>query len=117
MRLLCFMTAVAVGVAAAFVPSFIPTSSTRTRTAAAVASQHTHGSAASTRRLARREATAAVREGRGGGDTGDGGAETEAVGVIVCDHGSRRENANTMLFEVAERYRSFSGFEIVEVSR
>ncbi|CAN0421044.1 unnamed protein product, partial [Laminaria digitata] len=38
----------------------------------------------------------------------------DTVGVIVCDHGSRRENANTMLFEVAERYRSFSGFNIVE---
>lgn len=43
------------------------------------------------------------------------GANTGAVGVIVCDHGSRRENANTMLFEVAERYRNFSGFQIVEV--
>ena len=40
---------------------------------------------------------------------------TETVGVIVCDHGSRRKNANEMLFEVAERYRAFAGFDIVEV--
>lgn len=51
-------------------------------------------------------------------ESGEGkeGAEPGSVGVIVCDHGSRRENANKMLFEVAERYRSFSGFDIVEVS-
>lgn len=43
---------------------------------------------------------------------GDGGEKT---GVIVCDHGSRREKANDMLFEVAERYRSFAGYDVVEV--
>lgn len=48
------------------------------------------------------------------GEREDGG--TEVIGVIVCDHGSRRENANEMLFEVAERYRAFAGFDIVEVS-
>ncbi|CAM9368221.1 unnamed protein product [Choristocarpus tenellus] len=36
------------------------------------------------------------------------------VGVIVCDHGSRRETANNMLFEVVERYRSFSKYEVIE---
>lgn len=43
----------------------------------------------------------------------DGGAGK--VGVIVCDHGSRREQANQMLFEVAERYRCFAGCDVVEV--
>lgn len=37
------------------------------------------------------------------------------MGVIVCDHGSRRENANEMLFDVAKRYQSFAGVGIVEV--
>lgn len=55
---------------------------------------------------------AAAGEG-GGGATAD--VDAGPVGVIVCDHGSRRETANTMLFEVAERYRSYSGFDIVEV--
>ena len=59
-----------------------------------------------------RAAVAAADGGRGGGEAEDG---IDTVGVIVCDHGSRRENANAMLFEVAERYRSFSGFDIVEV--
>lgn len=48
------------------------------------------------------------------GEREDRGAEI--IGIIVCDHGSRRENANEMLFEVAERYRAFTGFDIVEVS-
>lgn len=43
---------------------------------------------------------------------GDG---EEKTGVIVCDHGSRRQQANDMLFEVAERYRSFAGCDVVEV--
>lgn len=37
------------------------------------------------------------------------------VGVIVCDHGSRRENANEMLFDVVKRYQSFAGVGIAEV--
>ena len=60
----------------------------------------------------RAAAAAAAAAAEAGGGSEDG---MDTVGVIVCDHGSRRENANTMLFEVAERYRSFSGFEIVEV--
>lgn len=37
------------------------------------------------------------------------------LGVIVCDHGSRRKQANDMLSEVAERYRTYAGFDVVEV--
>lgn len=37
------------------------------------------------------------------------------LGVIVCDHGSRRKQANDMLLEVAERYRTYAGFDVVEV--
>lgn len=43
------------------------------------------------------------------------GNEYERIGVIICDHGSRREQANSMLLEVAERYRSFAGCDVVEV--
>lgn len=39
----------------------------------------------------------------------------ESLGVIICDHGSRRKEANDMLFEVAERYRSYTGCDTVEV--
>lgn len=53
---------------------------------------------------------ATSREGGLAQDNGEG-----MVGVIVCDHGSRREQANDMLFVVAERYRSFAGCDIVEV--
>ncbi len=105
MRLLC-LAAVTVGVAAAFVPSSIPGS---TRTSSAVGPQHPRSN-----HISRRRATAAAAGGKEGGE-GKEGAGPGSVGVIVCDHGSRRENANTMLFEVAERYRSFSGFDIVEV--
>lgn len=111
MRWLC-VAAASLGVAAAFLPSHVPsTSRTSSAAAAAAAQQNKVLFAASPRRSARR--AAAVGEGGGGGaaDVDDSGP----VGVIVCDHGSRRENANTMLFDVAERYRTFSGFDIVEV--
>lgn len=114
MRLVCFAAASAVGVAAAFVPSAIPYSSCLRTSSSAAGNQprqrnDAEYAASSARRRAATAAAAGAASEEGGG--GDGGR----VGVIVCDHGSRRENANTMLFEVAERYRSFSGFEIVEV--
>lgn len=109
MRLLCFV-AVVVGVAAAFVPSSIPSSSTRVSSAAA------HQQHQRSNRLPRPRRRATAVAAAEGGEGKEGAAAAGSVGVIVCDHGSRRENANTMLFEVAERYRTFSGFDIVEVS-
>lgn len=106
MRLLCF-AAVSLGVAAAFVPSPVPSTN---RESSAAAQRNSVIFAASPRGSARRRSTAV---GEGGGGTAD--VNPGSVGVIVCDHGSRRENANTMLFEVAERYRAYSGFDIVEV--
>lgn len=111
MRFFC-LPVIAVGVATAFIPSATLRSSMR------VSSSSQQGNPSRCRPL--RSANAAAVDGEakeasaaavGGGS--EHGAGT--VGVIVCDHGSRRENANTMLFEVAERYRSFSGFDIVEV--
>ncbi|CAM9613895.1 unnamed protein product [Ectocarpus sp. 12 AP-2014] len=117
MRLLYFAAASAVGAAAAFVPSAIPFSSCVRTSSSAAGSQprqrnDAEYAAPSARRRAATAAAAAAAAASEGGGGGDGGR----VGVIVCDHGSRRENANTMLFEVAERYRSFSGFEIVEAA-
>ncbi|CAM9956395.1 unnamed protein product, partial [Phaeothamnion confervicola] len=43
-------------------------------------------------------------------------AATVVVGVIICDHGSKRKAANDMLSEVAQRYRDASGQEIVETA-
>lgn len=37
------------------------------------------------------------------------------MGIIICDHGSRRKEANDMLFEVAKRYRCYAGSSVVEV--
>lgn len=99
MRLVCFV-AVSLGVVAAFIPSSVPST---TRASSAAGYRNDVLFAASSRGSARRATAAGVDDNSG------------SVGVIVCDHGSRRENANTMLFEVAERYRSFSGFDIVEV--
>lgn len=111
MRALCFIAAT-VGAAAAFVPSSIPSSSRIS------CGQHRNfDCAASTRRTRTAPATAAGGVAAAEAVEKSGAAEgsSGSVGVIVCDHGSRRKNANEMLFEVAERYRSFSGFEIVEV--
>jgi sirohydrochlorin ferrochelatase len=36
------------------------------------------------------------------------------TGVIIIDHGSRREAANEMLFDVITQYRETAGAEIVE---
>ncbi|QDU89928.1 Sirohydrochlorin ferrochelatase [Pirellulimonas nuda] len=38
----------------------------------------------------------------------------ESVGIIVVDHGSRRDASNALLLEVAELFRRQSGMEIVE---
>eukprot|EP00752_Nemacystus_decipiens_P002636 g2468.t1 len=118
MRFLLCLAAIYLGIAVAFVPSHVPGASRASSASSAAAAARAPGAAqqskvllaASPRRSARR--AAAVGEGRGG----TAGADSGLVGVIVCDHGSRRENANTMLFEVAERYRSFSGFDIVEAA-
>ncbi|CAM9579273.1 unnamed protein product [Ectocarpus sp. 6 AP-2014] len=115
MRLVCFAAASAVGVAAAFVPSAIPYSScVRTSSSAAGNQPRQRNDAEYAASSARRRAATATAAASGGG--GGGGGDGGRVGVIVCDHGSRRVNANTMLFEVAERYGSFSGFEIVEAA-
>ncbi|CAM9100957.1 unnamed protein product [Ectocarpus fasciculatus] len=117
MRLLRFAAAAAaVGVAAAFVPSATPCSSVRTSLSAAGSQPRQRNEADYAASSARRAATAAAATAAASEGGGGGGGDGGRVGVIVCDHGSRRENANTMLFEVAERYRSFSGFEIVEAA-
>lgn len=111
MRLFC-LPVIAVGVATAFIPSTTPHSSMR------VSSSSQQRNPLRYRPL--RSASAAAVDGEtneASSSAAGGGSKNGAgtIGVIVCDHGSRRENANTMLFEVAERYRSFSGFDIVEV--
>ena len=40
--------------------------------------------------------------------------DNERIGVIIVDHGSKREEANNMLFKVVEKYKSFSYHNIVE---
>lgn len=112
MRALC-LAAAAVGVATAFTPNSLlatrtlpPSTAHQIRNRAATPSF----TDAAQPRSHRRE----LRASEGAQGRGQHGS-AEAVGVIVCDHGSRRANANEMLFEVAERYRSFAGFEIVEV--
>ncbi|CAM9402512.1 unnamed protein product [Ectocarpus sp. 4 AP-2014] len=117
MRLLSFAAASAVGVAAAFVPSAIPFSSCVRTSSSAAGNQPRQRNDAeyAASSAGRRAATAAAAAAAAAAEEG-GGGDGRRVGVIVCDHGSRRENANTMLFEVAERYRSFSGFEIVEAA-
>ena len=42
------------------------------------------------------------------------GVELEDVGVIVVDHGSRREESNQLLLEVVESFRIHSKWRIVE---
>lgn len=112
MRFIC-LAVITVGVVTAFIPSVIPRSSVR------VSSSSQQEYPVRYRRLGSTDPAAvdggtrvAAAAPTAGGGSQDG---IDTVGVIVCDHGSRRENANTMLFEVAERYRSFSGFDIVEV--
>lgn len=39
-----------------------------------------------------------------------------SVGVVICDHGSRRKDSNDMLFEFGELYKQMSGSEIVEMA-
>ncbi|CAM9374286.1 unnamed protein product [Chrysoparadoxa australica] len=39
-----------------------------------------------------------------------------AVGVIIVDHGSKRQAANDMISEVAKRYKAFSGAGVVEAA-
>ncbi|GAB5364961.1 hypothetical protein AAMO2058_001015400 [Amorphochlora amoebiformis] len=41
---------------------------------------------------------------------------TVSVAVVIVDHGSRREEANKMLFEFAELYKDISDRSIVEVA-
>jgi len=42
------------------------------------------------------------------------GVPREKVGVIVVDHGSRREESNQLLLQVVEAYRSHADWHIVE---
>lgn len=113
MRFIC-LAVITVGVVNAFIPSVIPRSSVR------VSSSSQQENSVRYRRLGSADPAAVdggTRVAAAAAPAAGGGSEDgiNTVGVIVCDHGSRRENANTMLFEVAERYRSFSGFDIVEV--
>lgn len=39
-----------------------------------------------------------------------------ALGIIIVDHGSRREDSNRMLEEFVQRYAAFSGQRIVEAA-
>lgn len=39
-----------------------------------------------------------------------------SIGVVICDHGSRRKDSNDMLFEFGELYKQMSGSEIVEMA-
>lgn len=127
MRLLC-LAAASLGSTAAFI---VPSSSIhvlRTDVSLQQHQQHQHqhrrtaavtaAVVSSTPLRTRYRALSAAR------DSADGATRTVeehvdsegVVGVIVCDHGSRRENANEMLFDVAKRYQSFAGVDIVEVS-
>ncbi|CAM9635230.1 unnamed protein product, partial [Hapterophycus canaliculatus] len=112
MRALCFVAAT-VGVAAAFVPGSVSSSSRISY------GQHRNIDCAASPRPTSRAAaapTAPTAEVQAQAQAGEVDGSAGNLGVIVCDHGSRRENANAMLFEVAERYRSFSGFDIVEAA-
>lgn len=39
---------------------------------------------------------------------------TQVIGIIIVDHGSRREESNAMLLEVVEMFRHNTDYEIVE---
>jgi len=45
---------------------------------------------------------------------GVGGAEAEKVGVIICDHGSRRAASNERLKQLVSSYRELSRLPVVE---
>ena len=47
-------------------------------------------------------------------DPGDFGVGIEKIGVIVVDHGSRREASNDMLLEVVRMFEGATAYEIVE---
>eukprot|EP01041_Mallomonas_annulata_P008110 gene8110-16652_t len=36
------------------------------------------------------------------------------IGIILVDHGSRRSDANDMLIQIAQKYKAFTEFSIVE---
>ncbi len=42
------------------------------------------------------------------------GMPLDEIGVILVDHGSRRDESNQMLLEVVEAYRQYSHWQIVE---
>lgn len=41
-------------------------------------------------------------------------ATGEKLGVIIVDHGSRRDESNTMLLRVVELFQDLSGYQVVE---
>lgn len=114
MRIVCF-SAASVALCAAFVPRAIPFISLRTISAGRQREQTLQVRQNQTQSDAIRASGATSVDGATQGAGAGTGKSMATVGVIVCDHGSRRENANEMLFEVAERYRSFAGIDIVEV--
>lgn len=121
MRVLC-IAVIALGYVAAFVPSLYPSTTARRSNYSSKQLQakqkpqrcdvllRTTAAAAASADFDEQTEEQGLRAG------GTEGGKEPTIGVIVCDHGSRRENANDMLFEVAERYRSFAGCDIVEVS-
>jgi sirohydrochlorin ferrochelatase len=42
------------------------------------------------------------------------GAELQATGLILVDHGSRRDESNELLIEIARRFAEATGWPIVE---
>uniref|UniRef100_A0A7S2TVN9 Sirohydrochlorin cobaltochelatase n=1 Tax=Lotharella oceanica TaxID=641309 RepID=A0A7S2TVN9_9EUKA len=53
---------------------------------------------------------------RSGTAQGEGVGLPEPIGVVLVDHGSRKEESNKMLFDFAELYKSVSNREIIEVA-
>ena len=47
-------------------------------------------------------------------DTSQLGVALEKIGVVLVDHGSRREESNQLLLEVADAYRQHAPWQIVE---
>ena len=39
-----------------------------------------------------------------------------SVGIIIVDHGSRKAEANEMLFDIVDQYKQFSNNKIVEAA-
>ena len=41
-------------------------------------------------------------------------SDTEKIGVIIVDHGSRREESNRLLLEIVDAFREVGGYAVVE---